>query len=176
MKNSGLTLIEVLVVIVILVVLGALLLPALTEAIRASKITQCTSNLKQIGTLAEVYRKTFGGDDRLLPTERGEAWLLKLIDTVSENKDNSVFRCPLGESESTTGTDYRGPALDVNKDYSRTTLPIVADKCPGGKTQHLGNNTKLGIYGLTRGYQVMSVYDTDARWADFGPDSPYLKE
>ena len=177
MKNKGLSLAEVFVVIVIIAFLFSLVPVSCSESVRAAKITQCTSNMKQIGTLAEVYRKTFGGPQLELPSETGEAWHLCLIRIMSEN-DNSVFQCPAAETHSPTGSDYRGPAkyANVADQYPRLTLPIIADKCPGGKTQHFGDNREFGVNALTKGYQVTTVREGDARWADFGPDSPYLKD
>ena len=180
-KKSGFTLVELLIVIVIIAILAALLLPALVEAIRAAKITQCTSNLKQIGTLSEIYRKSFGGQNFDLPTATGKAWIEDyLIKYVSENQDNSVFQCPCEGTTTTTGTDYRGPSKNpnsasVSNGYPKLTLPIVADNCPGGNTQHFDDNRKYGVNALTKGYQVTTVQDTDARWTDFGCSSGYVQ-
>ena len=55
-KNKRLfTLIELLTVISIISILAALLLPALGSARKRAKLTQCMSNLKQIGTSFASY-------------------------------------------------------------------------------------------------------------------------
>lgn len=65
LKRSGFTLIEVLVVIAILLLLAALLLPALKGARDRAKIVECLSQLRQIGLAA----RTFATDhDNTLPT------------------------------------------------------------------------------------------------------------
>ena len=153
--------------------LFTLILPVVLEVIRQSNLNQCVSNLKQIGAAAETYRKQFGA----FPAERGEAWHVKLIDTVC-GKDNSFFQCPMEGTWSKTGSDYRGPAKDLNvsADYPRITLPIAADKCPGGRTQHFSENNKYGVSALTKEYQVVILQASDARWEIFGPESPYLKD
>ena len=54
MKKSF-TLIELLVVIAIIAILAAILMPALQQARERALAIQCTSNLKNVGTLARMY-------------------------------------------------------------------------------------------------------------------------
>ncbi len=60
-RRLGFTLIELLVVISIIALLIGLLLPALSRARKAARVTVCLANLKNIGNGAANYSSEFGG-------------------------------------------------------------------------------------------------------------------
>lgn len=111
-KASGFTLIELLVVVAIIVVLLALILPALGKAREQSKSVACLSNLKQLGTMMVLYSTEYNGTvtpgDDVTSEFSGAAWFSYLnaagylqVKGVSSNTapsqaPKSILRCPNG--------------------------------------------------------------------------------
>ena len=58
-KRTRFTLIELLVVIAIIAILAAILLPALQQARKRARATNCVNNLKQLGTCYQMYAKDY---------------------------------------------------------------------------------------------------------------------
>lgn len=58
--RKGFTLVELLAVISIVVILAALLMPALGAARQAAQTASCSSNLHQIGVAFELYSMDSG--------------------------------------------------------------------------------------------------------------------
>ena len=58
-RKNGFTLIEILVVIVIIAILAAMLLPAISGARQRAHRTVCLNNLRQLMTAFEMYAEDY---------------------------------------------------------------------------------------------------------------------
>lgn len=93
----GLTLIEILAVIVILALLIALLLPVVLNARKRSYVGVCTSNLRQLYTAFDLYRQDYNSFSK---------YITKLTPYI-KNKD--VLKCPADPYKKLAGYIQSGP-------------------------------------------------------------------
>ena len=61
MRKKGLTLVELLIVIAIIVALAGLLFPVFTSVRERARIIYCVNNLKQVGTALHLYAQDYDG-------------------------------------------------------------------------------------------------------------------
>lgn len=97
---GGFTLVELLVAIAIFGILIGLLLPAVQQARKSARSTECKSNLRQIGLALDQYIDAQGSrgkfpDAAMLPkTGPGDRPGLAEMLAFHIGNDSQVFRCP----------------------------------------------------------------------------------
>lgn len=100
-RCRGVTLAEVVVVLLVVAALAALTLAGLGQVRTMARRVGCQANLRQVGMAFLAYagdhRRCFPADsDFGLPKARSPAWFDRLPDYVDETRtrDGSVFQCP----------------------------------------------------------------------------------
>lgn len=155
--NRGLTLIDILVIVVVLAILAAFLIPSMRPFRINHRITACANNLSQLYKMAQIYQAKNRGQ---YPSAQGSAFWLTLQKTdppLIEAELSEIFFCPMkGEFRGPGSTDYRGPAGPLNQ-YNDAD-PLGADV--------VGNHDKEeGINVVRLSGDVVTVYRNDPLWA-----------
>ncbi|MEZ5162511.1 MAG: prepilin-type N-terminal cleavage/methylation domain-containing protein [Fimbriimonadaceae bacterium] len=136
--KTAFTLIELLVVIAIIAILAAILFPVFAQAKQAAKKTMSLSNVRQIGTAANLYMgdyddvtpPVFWFDPNAInhPTAQGFHYYPLLM--LPYTKNRQIFLCPNDRATDPALTDPTGRGrFDPNSifaDYSMAQTPAMA--------------------------------------------------
>jgi general secretion pathway protein G len=127
-RQSGFTLIEIMVVVVILAVLGALVVPKILENVDKARVTRAQSDIRAIQTALDLYRL----DNFKYPTtEQGLSALVKQpADPTITNYRSGGYLPSLPKDPWNNPYQYQTPGTD-GRDYEITTLG--RDGKPGGE-------------------------------------------
>ncbi len=146
----------------LVLLLGAPLALAAKHAQDRSKEVQCAKNLESLWLVMGNYLVQFGGPQRDLPTETGDAFWLKLTKTqppMIYAHETGVFQCPV-EGFEDEGIDYRGPKGDIKKygDNDPIGADVVGNHCGTNKGLDVGGNVIL------KSGDVRTVKANDPLW------------
>jgi general secretion pathway protein G len=127
-RQSGFTLIEIMVVVVILAVLGALVVPKILENVDKARVTRAQSDIRAIQTALDLYRL----DNFKYPTtEQGLQALVKQpADPTITNYRSGGYLPSLPKDPWNNIYQYQNPGTD-GRDYEITTFG--RDGKPGGE-------------------------------------------
>jgi general secretion pathway protein G len=127
-RQSGFTLIEIMVVVVILAVLGALVVPKILENVDKARVTRAQSDIRAIQTALDTYRL----DNFKYPTtEQGLQALVKQpADATITNYRSGGYLASLPKDPWNNPYQYQSPGAD-GRDYEITTYG--RDGKPGGE-------------------------------------------
>jgi prepilin-type N-terminal cleavage/methylation domain-containing protein len=203
-NNNAFTLIELLVVITIIAILAAMLLPALSRAKAAGRMSQCTSNLRQIAIGQYSY---IGDNDDTLPGHEAISAARDVRAPITTGRiypyvpSEEVWRCPSDKRDFKDWT-YSYPmvgriglssALDcsaslpagwyISRKLSSFSTPDMALAYGEENTEstfyrHIVNNplfNNVDVFGLRHQSGAMGVY-LDGRVALFPAMSMPCKE
>jgi len=152
MRSEKFTLLEILAVIAVILLLMALSVPAYHKIKAKSRMTECASNLRQIGLCINSYVND--NKDRLPVCERLNSLygmpMLKDVLSTYLNDNLKIFKCPADNSVyNSCGTSYEwntfinGLQIDRNTfqigDYSISEAPLCgdADSFHNGRSNYL---------------------------------------
>jgi general secretion pathway protein G len=126
--HSGFTLIEIMVVVVILAVLGALVVPKILENVDKARVTRAQSDIRAIQTALDLYRL----DNFKYPTtEQGLQALVKQpVDPTITNYRSGGYLGSMPKDPWNRPYQYVSPGAD-GRDYEITSFG--RDGQPGGE-------------------------------------------
>jgi prepilin-type N-terminal cleavage/methylation domain-containing protein/prepilin-type processing-associated H-X9-DG protein len=93
-KRNAFTLVELLVVIAVIVLLTAILLPALQRVKTATKAIACRSKLHQWGLMFSMY--TDNNENKFFASTLGDTWIEPMKPYYKDIKE-SLFLCPMAK-------------------------------------------------------------------------------
>ncbi len=154
-RKRGFTLIELLAVIGLMMVLAAILIPAVGLARKTMERTKCASNLKQLGVSFALYAVDHDG---VLPSGISFSklfWDHYVDDYIPGGRERGIFACPTEKKQPTSGrSNYIGNTrvLVDTQDNKSAPVPLSRISRPAEVTLIMdgavndSGNTNFGFY------------------------------
>jgi len=145
-KQKVFTLIELLIVIGIIAILASMLLPAINKAREKAKAIACTNNLRQLGTVFQMYLMDYDG--RFYCVASSPNHYDQVLKRTVKNAKDDIFICPASEPVKALycfngEIIYSGKNLTSFKNSS--SIAVFADSIGGSQRE-----TGLNVRGLAK--------------------------
>ena len=159
--QNGFTLIEMLVVIAIIILLAALIYPAVQRALMQARQTKCISNLRSFGLAWNQYYLDVTQDPFSTEADASAPWLSSMVPEYLS--DTSMFVCPSDVSRGTWGSKPAG--------VGESELYRTRDTNDFPETDDNANNPASGQWArrnpiVERNSYMYEFNDADCTWAE----------
>ena len=177
-QRSGITQVELLVVISILAIIAGLVVPALLQGRGEAWKIQCTNNLKQIYPAATAYadkKYEFPRDKSVDEPLAHDSLNILLRSLQGRSLEPKLFKCPAGEASIAEVEDEKFQLDEDTLDYSWTTVR----RKPTGKAQVLSSDKYYKEYNdgdEHEGHEgMLQVLFTDSAVVSWEVEDPDLE-
>jgi prepilin-type N-terminal cleavage/methylation domain-containing protein/prepilin-type processing-associated H-X9-DG protein len=167
-RRRGFTLIEILIVIAIIALLGAILFPVFARVRENGRRISCASNLKQLGTAFQMYTQDYNGrmpgaSDAPVGANVEGGWMFYSVYGVGTTdavfdpargsifsyvRDANIYKCPSDAVGDRTGNSYAINRCVVNiRRTGSAPSPTPVGFSPGRRVNYFRNPSQTMLLG-----------------------------
>jgi len=153
MNRKGLTLLEILTIVVVIGIIAVLLPPPGHGHLRRAKVTSCAHNMAQLSKLASVASAK---EPAFTLGKEGWLSLSRMKPPLIEAEMRTIFACPVRDEDlASEECDYRGPRVPFST--LSASDPVAADK----QGNH-GDGKSINV--LLKNGSVLEIGPDDPLW------------